>query len=185
MYVHVCAKHRRAGVEAAVNFFGAETRRSRVEAPKKLTAAETPALLCWAHTCTCTTPKMSRDWLNSLYDWRHSLGIDPRSIRTFLYCKKHLTMFALIPFVNGRNIPPKNIANSSYTTLSSGYTCCGQKRRERTLSSPLNAHYRVAWRDVSAVWVSSQSVWAFRGRRSYLLNSTFFKLFLKKFKKKF
>ena len=27
-------------------FFGAETRRSRVEAPKKLTAAETPALLC-------------------------------------------------------------------------------------------------------------------------------------------
>ena len=46
MYVHVCAKHRRADVEAAVNFFGAETRRSLVEAPKKLTAAETPALLC-------------------------------------------------------------------------------------------------------------------------------------------
>ena len=85
MHVHVCAKHWRAGVEAAVNFFGAETRRSLAEAPKKLSAAETPALMCWAHTCTCTTPKMSRDCLNSFYDWRHSLGLNPRSIRTFLY----------------------------------------------------------------------------------------------------
>ena len=36
VHVHVCAQHRRAGVSAAVNFFGAST----------------PALLCFAHTCT-------------------------------------------------------------------------------------------------------------------------------------
>lgn len=52
VHVHVCAQHRRAGVSAAVNFFGASTRLRRVSAPKKLTAASTPALLCFAHTCT-------------------------------------------------------------------------------------------------------------------------------------
>ena len=51
VHVHVCAQHRRAGVSAAVNFFGASTRLRRVSAPKKLTAASTPALLCFAHTC--------------------------------------------------------------------------------------------------------------------------------------
>ena len=49
VHVHVCAQHRRAGVSAAVNFFGASTRLRRVSAPKKLTAASTPALLCFTH----------------------------------------------------------------------------------------------------------------------------------------
>ncbi len=69
VHVHVCAQHRRAGVSAAVNFFGASTRLRRVSAPKKLTAASTPALLCFAHTCTCISYTKNVSWLAKFFMW--------------------------------------------------------------------------------------------------------------------
>ena len=69
VHVHVCAQHRRAGVSAAVNFFGASTRLRRVSAPKKLTAASTPALLCFAHTCTYISYTKNVSWLAKFFMW--------------------------------------------------------------------------------------------------------------------
>ena len=61
VHVHVCAQHRRAGVSAAVNFFCASTRHQ-------------PFCASHTHAHILATPKMSRDWQNSLCDWRHSLS---------------------------------------------------------------------------------------------------------------
>ena len=75
VHVHVCAQHRRAGVSAAVNFFGASTRLRRVSAPKNwLLPQHQPFCASHTHAHILATPKMSRDWQNSLCDWQHSLS---------------------------------------------------------------------------------------------------------------